>query len=205
VVLALILIAFSYPIGAFLTSLAWSMFYNADTIVYGLNSALGGQDVTVLLKESVSIGSILALAVVLGFANVGAGLFLGVILGVISFLVIALDLMVKFKAFMLFIKMLIRIVTSPVEFAISAIPGNEAKITDWFKGMAALGFGIVGIKVSMALIHMMGYLIINSADSFFYGAIFNTFGVFFVYIFGYTFALGIPGKIDKWIMGPKRR
>lgn len=207
VILALVLIAFSYPIGAFITSLAWSLFYNVETIILGLYEALGSgtANIAALRFGGVTVGSIVAIIVGMLLAGPGVGIFVGLLTGILAFLIWGLDLLVKFKAFLLFIKMLMRIVSSPIEFAISAVPGNEAKITDWFKSMASLGLGIAGIQAAITTVHLFGYIVLNSADANFYGALFQIVGSAFIYIFGYTFALGVPSKIEKFVIGNKRR
>lgn len=207
IALALVLIAFSYPIGALMTSLAWSLYYSAESIVTTLGAASGAVDPTFWTGAFKSIGGIgiLILLVILSFTGVGIGLV--ALVTVLFVVVIGLNIIATFKALMLFLKMLIGIITAPIEFAVGAIPGNESKTMDWFKRMAAHGLGIFGIAVTIKLVHMFGVTAIRDSftDNAFAGSMFAIFGFIFIFIYGYTFAIKVPNMIESAIMGPPKR
>jgi hypothetical protein len=207
IVLALILIAFSYPIGALMASLSWSLFYSADAIVRTLGEASGAVDPTLYTGAFQTIGGILILILVFIFATGGLGIGLVALVVILAVVTVGLYIVAYFKALMLFLKMLISIITAPITFAIGAIPGNEDKTVEWFKQMASYGLGIFAISVSIKLVHMFGITAIR--DSFnadqFAGVMFAIFGFLFIFVYGYVFAIKVPEKIERAIMGPKKR
>jgi len=210
IVLALILIAFSYPIGALMASLAWSLFYSADDIVRTLGEASGAVDPTLAIGATQAfgtVGGVLILMLVFIFSTGGLGIGLVSLVVLMAVITVGLYIVAYFKALSLFLKMLISIITAPITFAIGAIPGNEDKTIDWFKQMASYGLGIFAIAVSIKLVHMFGVTAIR--DSYtanpFAGVMFAVFGFLFIFVYGYVFAIKVPEKIERAIMGPKKR
>jgi hypothetical protein len=206
IVLSLILIAFSYPIGALMTSLAWSLFNSAGRIIATLGAASGSAfNIDSIDGMFQSVGAVmLPILVIIFQAGIGIGMVaLVVIVVIISF---GLYLFAVFKAFYLYIKMLVGVVTAPIEFAMGAIPGNEDRIAAWFKRMTALGLGIFGIAATIKLVHLMALTAVVSIlqTNRLAGALFGVFGGLFLFVFGYTFALTVPGQIDKALNGKKR-
>ncbi|NMB70204.1 hypothetical protein GYA27_03330 [candidate division WWE3 bacterium] len=207
IILALVLIAFSYPIGALMASLAWSLFYSADDIIRTLGQASGAVDPTLWTGIFKSVGGILLLVLLFIISTGGISIVLVVLLVILAVVTIGLNVVANFKALMLYLKMLISIITAPITFAIGAIPGNEDKTMEWFKQMASYGLGVFAISVCIKLVHMFGVTAIRDSfnQNMFAGAMFGVFGFLFIFIYGYTFAIKAPEKIERAIMGPKKR
>ncbi|RJR26842.1 hypothetical protein C4561_03650 [candidate division WWE3 bacterium] len=209
IVVALVLIAFSYPIGAFMTSLAWSLYYSAQSIIASLAASTGGgTDYTASLQ-----GGIGAIAmVIIGFiiASGGSGLAVGIIVAIAMVILFGMYLFALFKALMIYMKMITSIVTAPLKFALSAIPGNDSQMINWFKQMIAWGLGIVAISATIQLIHMFGIIIIRNGltpDGYFQGFsgyLYAVFGILFIFIFGYGYAFKVPDLIYSSIMNEKK-
>ncbi|OGC68205.1 hypothetical protein A2415_02835 [candidate division WWE3 bacterium RIFOXYC1_FULL_39_7] len=208
IVIALVLIAFSYPIGAFITSLTWSLYYSMGGIISTLSTATGGGDYTVQLGAGV--GGIAVLVIGFILVSSGSGLAVGIIVALAAVILFGLYLFALFKALFIYMKMITSIVVSPIRFAVSAIPGNDNQIVTWFKQMVAWSLGIISITAIINLIHMFGTIIIfNGIGSGGYfqglsGYLYAVFGVLFLFIFGYGYAIKAPDMIYNSIMGEKK-
>lgn len=125
IVLAMILIAISYPIGAAITSLAWNLARSLPEILFTQISTTNNQ---ITLGVSTIIIVIFISTLSLVFAS---PVFLIILLVLFGGLV-GMALYVYVKQLIIYMKMVFSIISSPVEFAIGSLPGNEDKIKDWF-------------------------------------------------------------------------
>lgn len=200
IVIALILITFSYPIAAIIMTLARVIALNMVPIMASLGSA-----------APVTIGFVLLVilaALVAGATGVGVSLLL--IIGVVAVAIIVLALLVQIRMLIIYLKMLISLVTAPLEFAIGAIPGTDDKIAGWFKRMVVYALSFISMSAAYNLVLIVGSRIIvdqfhAGGASVISGGLIALLGSPFIFIFGFFFALQIPGKIEAAIMGDKKR
>jgi len=203
IVIALVLITFSYPIGAGLTSIAWSLRNSAGSIVESLYSGLAGDSLGV--KMLPSLGIIIGILAASFLGSLGAAVPIAatvLILGILTLVVV--HIMVLIKTFVILFKMLVKIVSAPLEFAIYAIPGNESRLGDWFKQMAVYTLSLVALGGIPVLVHQVGASFLSADSAGWFGsALLTIFAPFFVYIFGFSLAVKMPEKIEAMIMGSK--
>lgn len=135
VIISVILITFSYAIGATAAALVFPLKNIGDSILLTANGsiagALGGLGVMVEAIVIYVVGSFLTNG---SFVTGIASLVLAVALMVFWLLILFVAF---FKAWVVFYKILAMIVFAPVQFAIGTIPGNESMIRNWFKLLAA--------------------------------------------------------------------
>lgn len=201
--LAIVLIAFSYTIGAVLAS---SMRYLADisTAVIGsvAMTEIGGGDGT----WPPSIGSIISLLLSFIMRAAGPGLMLVTTTVLFLGIIVALYIFVWIRAFLIYIKFIFSIVFSPIIFALGAIPGNESMTSNWFKqalvsvlsyaGMFAY-INVVLLIVLLMLLAPTNYLSVSGVLGSIFGALLGPI----IIIFGLIQALKVPGKVSALIMG----
>ena len=199
IVLAVIFITFSYPIGALAASLAWSLGQNAAVIVFDTISPLTfnstGQEFTLGFIMILLIGTLLAVS------GIGVILILSVFLAAIA--VIILFIVAMIKALMAYLRILFSIIFAPFAFAVGAIPGQEATTTKWFKNLAADVLTIPAIFFTIALTMM---LILRSAlagplDGAWASTILVILLGPFIGIYGMILATRMPKMIKGWIVG----
>ncbi len=221
VVLALILITFSYPIGAFFASMvgvlvgaAISIFGDLMTSVLSSSAAsscgIGGSFLQALVANSAFLMSYM-----------GAGLT-AVLLGALL-LVVALVLWVflLIKALFIYMKILISVMVAPIQFAVGAIPGNEETTLKWFKEIAA---NVLSIPL-MFFITFLGFYILFAftyiyaappSSASFLGTTVETvgrlgiiimFGLFgaFGCLMCFGMSISIPKKVKGFIVGEPKR
>ena len=199
IVLAVIFITFSYPIGALAASLAWALGQNAAVIVFDTISPLTfnstGQEFTLGFIMILLIGTLLAVS------GIGVILILSVFLAAIA--VIILFIVAMIKALMAYLRILFSIIFAPFAFAVGAIPGQEATTTKWFKNLAADVLTIPAIFFTIALTMM---LILRSAlagplDGAWASTILVILLGPFIGIYGMILATRMPKMIKGWIVG----
>ena len=213
VVISLILITFSYPIGAVMASMSiplilmvfrffftemWENFADMDKVVMIITmfiSVIGPQ----------------------GLVGVVLGIILG-ILTIVAMLVAAIKIMI------ITTKILVNIVIAPLQFAIAAVPGQEHLVGEWFKKMIAYVLSIPAIFFMIALawyVFLTPFMnanmfsgIVNSADPITMGFSFiRSFGSHvmtlimlpMMCIFIMFSSIKIDKKVQEAIMGNKKR
>jgi len=192
IVIGLLLIIFSYPIGAIITSLAWTLYHSAGYIVGSIFTNK---------YPWLEVGSIIGLALlsVIAFLLVTPGIGWASLFGIIIMAVVLLImyLIIKIKAVIIYLKMVFSTVTAPLEFALGTIPGSESKIMEWFKRMAKYALtlflmgGVVRLSMilSLMLIHDYAEQLKASAGGFFISMIMPVFVI--------AFAFGLAINMDK--------
>ncbi len=150
VVISLLLITFSYPIGAIIASmsipLAWLVIKifvieHVEAVIEAF-AGLPGQ----LFSMNALISILALLGVALGSSTIGVA-----IVSILLLLTLVSLAVAAIKILLINIKMMLMIVTAPIQFAVAAIPGQEHIITDWFKNMLAKALSIPAIMFMIAL------------------------------------------------------
>lgn len=214
VIIALVLITFSYPIGATLASLAWALRGSATTIVYNLG---GFDDVATLALVAQGLVPTLIIFLVSIILTGGVGLVTLILSagGFIAALIVYIA--IQIKILITYLKIIITTVTAPLTFAWSAVPGNESKVSDWFKKVLVLMASMLGMKAVVAMTHLVAtYAVLENLESalsagtfggaaaqFAIAAILMPFIIQFIYIFGYYQAWQLPKKLEGVFMNPK--
>lgn len=208
IVLAVILITFSYAIGAVLASSAHEITQMLQELIY---QAFG--------FSRIAVATIIIALLFISF--VMSGLSLGVtglvVLAIITLILLLVMAAATLKAWLTLVKLLFSIVFSPVQFALGAIPGNEGLTSKWFKRVFAYVAGYVGIFVMITIVEVT-YIIIFTTTSI-YGTrylimipnaaaaptILTILIMPFFLIFGYIQAIKVPSRIEAFLLGEKSR
>jgi hypothetical protein len=154
VVISLVLITFSYPIGAVIASLAFPLILMIH-VMFG----------ELVVGEFADTNKIVVLISWLT-AILGTGLFVYASLILIVLATIIVYILAFIKILFIYIKMIVSIVSAPIVFAVGAIPGKDELITNWFKKMFAY---LISIPATFAMI-LMAWFVLHRAlisDQFF--------------------------------------
>jgi len=203
VILAVILIAFSYPIGAVLAS---SMGYLTNLIIGVLNESGSGGAISI--GTGGGIGGIISVVLIgaLAIAGVAGWTLIVVLVAIVVILILFIAVFVK--AFFIHMKLIFSIILAPIIFALGAIPGNEAMTTNWFKKALAYVLSYVGLFVYLrAGWFILAELMITPATSFGAGTA-GFFAVLLVPVLAIWIllqALKIPSKIEAFIIGDPKK
>lgn len=216
VVMALILIVFSYPIGATIASLAWTLKMSAHDIVRSLIAVAAGPATSGALEiRDTSIAMIIIVLLGIILATGGSALVSILLFAVTaSVIIILLFALIQVKILAIYVKMIVSVVASPIKFALSAIPGNDTQITDWFKQMATYTLQIFFTNAAFYFVWYISWSIINvnflnQADTGNFvettgGVLLTIFAPLFIVIFGLYYTLQVPAKVEAMIMGDKK-
>ena len=214
VIISLLLITFSYPIGAIFISSVIPFTIIAISVVAG---ALA-EDTEYLANMNYLNA---AITVIIG--NLGPQGFVGIIVGILlAALTIIVLLISVIKVLIINVKMFISVIFAPIQFAIAAIPGQEKLIQDWFKGMLAKSLSIAAIWFLVALAwYFIALPFVNLEVMSRYSSVFvglEGIGRWLEgdFIYGFMllpimaiiimfFAISADKKIETFIMGDKRR
>jgi hypothetical protein len=142
VFISLVLITFSYPIGAVIVS--------AMLPLSGLAIRIVGSAIWTNVTRLADMDLLVALVVlVTGMIGPGA---IGTIIGAVIFLLTIVAFLVSLvKLILINVKMIIQIIFAPIQFAIAAIPGQEDQIQKWFKQMLSKMLAVPAIWFMIAL------------------------------------------------------
>jgi hypothetical protein len=212
VVIALILITFSYPLGAAIASFAFALRFSPEAIIASIaaNSGLS----TNFFQEAVSVAGLgmginilILLAIGIGAGGLGLLPILLTLIGAI--VVLFLWLLVTLKIIIIYLKMLMMIISAPITFAMGAVPGKDDATVNWFKKMGIHTISIFAMAVIIQLTRIFAAALMvelsGSWAGFGVSIILGPLILVFVYVFGFNQARTIPEKIDAAIMGPKKR
>jgi hypothetical protein len=227
IVIALVFIALSYPIGALMTSFAWTLFHSAPEII---TSITGDQRIAALqttacysftsgssamaASEKLGLGGLSALIGTIATMAAGAGPFWSLI-ALTQGVVILFYLFAYIKAIWLYFKMVMNTAWAPLQIALYALPGNDDKLENWFKQMVAWGAGIFamalilkltqGFSVDMILQTFAPVLEGQSViqNSIVSGSLYNVILAPMLMVFGAALAISAPGKIEEALIGKK--
>ncbi len=227
IVIALVFIALSYPIGALITSFSWTLFHSSSEIIMSITgnqrpvandlatcgfanfgSAIGA-------VNNVGIGGLMALLGTISIYAAGAGAFIGLI-GFTEGIVIVFLLFAYIKAFWIYFKMVMSTATAPLQIALYALPGNDDKLELWLKQMIAWGAGMFGMALILNLVQAFAIDLIFQVftpvlqgdpvihNSIVSGSLYNVVLAPLMMIFGASLAIRIPNTIEDLIIGPKK-
>lgn len=202
IVLAVIFITFSYPIGALAASAAWSLgqyaaFIAMDSLVpWTTNATIG--------EFTIGYALVLMIGTLLAVSGIGIVLILAVFIAAI--VVIILFIVCLIKALAAYIRILFSIIAAPLAFAVGAIPGQEATTTKWFKSLAADVMTIPAIFFVISL--TIGLLIRTALAGPIEGAWTSTIVIIllgpFIAIYGFSLAAKMPKLVKNWIVGEEK-
>lgn len=209
IIIGLILILFSYPIGAAITGLSWGLFRSSTEIVVRAIYPTASVDPT-------AFANMVLLAIVIGALKMGFfagfGLLLVVIVAVATLVIL---IIVYLKALIVYLKMVLSTVTAPFEFALGTVPGSEDRIKDWFLRMAKYGLTIfamglvIPVTLSVAFEVLMYYSYSCTAGGACnvevagMGTFMMVAAPLVIVILGLSLALKMEDSIDKMIFGGK--
>jgi hypothetical protein len=208
ILVGLVLIIFSFPIGAAITSISWALFRGAGALVASLTSG------TPLASQSLSGWAMLAIVIAI-LKNGAAGAFFIVLAVVAAIVMLLLKLAVELKAILIYIKMVLSTVTAPFEFALGTVPGNDDKIKDWFTRMAKYGLSVFAMglvipaTLTVALHMLLDYSGIDpttglqstNIETAGMGTLMFMIAPLVVVVFGFSLALSMESSIDKMFFG----
>jgi hypothetical protein len=140
IVIAVVLITFSYPIGAVVAKGSW---YLRELVVSVIAFAAGEDGINSLFP--VPMGTLYLLFKAKGYFLVGSGVVTAIFLAVTSAVAGIFWILLWLRSIFLYIKIVLSIVFAPIQFALGAIPGNEKMTETWFKNLIANGASIVAL------------------------------------------------------------
>ncbi len=155
IIMILILIPFSYPIGATFATFAWTAQDTARSLVTtAITSSFGG---TTWTPQSVALATSVGyiLVAILALAIPVVGILITAIIALLAIVIICLFLWLYIKIFIIYFKLIAGLILSPMVFVVGSIPGNESKISDWFKMTLAQALSVP----AMAAVSTTGLLI----------------------------------------------
>ena len=204
IVLAVVLITFSYPIVAVVAKGIWYV----ESLVISVIAAASGEDGINALFP-VPYATLYLLFKTKGYMLLGSGFVTAIYLGIFSAIAGVFWLLVWFRAMFLYIKIVISAVFAPIQFAVSAIPGNEKMTETWFKSMISSAVSIVAMYAYANVVVLILLIIItNPAPVSGTGISPNLISVIFYPFFaiwGFYQAFKIPGVVNNAIIGEQKR
>jgi len=221
IIIAIILITFSYPIAALMTT----FFYHLGSVLSGAIFSFGWGDITQQIKDQYFSGTdfkfgafvlqiLLSVIVTLGVSMVAILLSL-----ILIFLILIQMIMILVKFFVYYVKMILQIVLAPVSFVYYAIPGNDDAATGWFKKMLALGLSITVLRAVPTLVFFIATTVVISYPETSMGGngwgitdmlTFNSPAVWMLALplmivyMGLSMTLKLPAQIEEVLTGKKK-
>jgi hypothetical protein len=234
IIISIVLVAFSYPIAATMTNFFFGLSVSAPIFVsrtIALDS-ISNFDLSSFKSGigSINVVSVIIYALATSFfqASFGGVFFIVWVICVVIILIQLLLLLIKWL--MTYAKMVMEIVLSPIELALSALPGSEdrsgdTKVIRWFKKFLAYGLSMLVLSAMPVLVMWIGLLVLVGAvteavttpvtglDAIqmplpsLQGVHFAVTMFFFIVIMGLSMASKLPGQIQFVLMGeaPKSR
>lgn len=224
IVIALVMIAFSYPIGALITSLSWTLWNNSRTIIGSISGSGGIIPTTASVGtmsfaqmadgiQELGIGGVVLLTQKIALGVGGAGAMLSII-SIVGIVIILFAIFASLKALWIYVKMVASIAVSPLQIALYALPGNDDNLEKWFKQMLAWGIGIFGMAAVNWLTLVFALSLILQAFTIdgnewvaetpiVSGSLFNVFIVPLLLIFGFSAAIRVPNMVEELMLDKK--
>ncbi len=196
VVIAVILITFSYPIGAAGASIA----FNIKGSVWNMLTA--AISLAELPPINVPNSVFVMFMAMLSPLNPGV---VTLVMSVISIVIaLVMIILVMIKSISIYLKMIFAIVTSPLTFAVGAIPGYQDTTVNWFKQYAAWVVGLPAMHfmlfVTLGLVISLGMNVVTNGYSVMGGwgwGMLAGFAIPVITIFGCNLARSIPEKLEE--------
>lgn len=214
IIIVLVLIAFSYAIGALGVALIRPL---ASVALEPIRQVTGVTLSPALTWAAITYGA---------FNGVGQSFTTVLLIIIATAVLVLLFLMLIIKGLMAYIKILVGVITAPIQFAWGAIPGNEESITNWFKTLAVnvLTIPVVTAGIAIGLAVAWSALATNAcATPAFLGAggiggVFSSNGtgtvignqivsmaVPIMVMAVFVWANGLPQKLEEALLGDKKK
>lgn len=196
VIIAAVLIAFSFPIAATITNVFFLLSLKAPsivtmTIITDVISEIQNIDPTSFQQSFITPGGSINFVTLLMYALASAfqittmGPVLFIIWSICVIVIIIRMIGITLKWMITYVKMLIEIVLSPIDLLLSALPGSEekgsgeSKVIKWFKKFLAYGISLVILSAMPVLVLWIGATVIISGmiNSTPVGGTFNALGL----------------------------
>ncbi|GIW69305.1 MAG: hypothetical protein KatS3mg101_0052 [Patescibacteria group bacterium] len=208
IVIAIVLITFSYPIGATLGTMAWTFFKSGWAIVASMFAGRINATAGVPLQVPETPWGLRLWFLMLPLVVLtGAGLS-GLVL-VLVFLVIFLiaGIIFNVKAIVIYLKIIFSILTAPIEFAIGAVPGNDSKIKDWFMRMAKYLLTLLFMGIIVPLGSIVALLITRdyASETGGVGYLIQLALPIFVVLYCFGVGIGMEKRIEDFLAIGKKR
>ena len=223
VVMAVVLITFSYPIGATIATVGWNVAHSARGIVTGSFLGVEGMmglaaqlmDTSVLGVLVGGVGGLMLASFYLSLHSLGIGFFVFILSLGMMILTIVPYLYVQVKMLIVYFKLIIKTVYSPIVFAMGAIPGQDDKALKLLKELLAGSLSIIAIAVTLRMAVLLAwYLVLENLETIYQGdlaAVGAAFGgsitvlvIPFVLAFGCFYAGKMPKLIEGAIVGEQK-
>jgi len=203
IVIAVVLIIFSYPIGAVITSIGFALYRGAFPIVFNLMT--GGNNAEGFASGTLSIALI---ADTLSQSKGGLGYI--VVALIMSALLSLAKIILYLKVLVVYIKMAFSIVTAPLEFALGAVPGNDKNISGWFTRMAKYALTIFGMGVVIPLTLVVGLEVSvayssGTGETGGWGSVISLIVPILIVIFGFGMGMSMENRVDALFGGGKKK
>lgn len=204
IVIGTILMIFSYPIGAVITSISFGLFRGAFPM---FGSLMLGQGAT----ESPS--GILSLAMTVQTLSMARGGWFYLVICFIMLLILTVARWIIYlKVLMIYVKMAASVVSAPIEFVMGTIPGNDDKIKDWFMRMLKYGLTIFAMGLIIPVTYWVGLEVMSAyitgdgtGEVGGWGVVFSLIAPLLIVIFGVGMGISLESKIDGFMSGGKKK
>ena len=208
IAMGITLVFFSYPIGAFFATLFTPLCWNALWLVFSLIGSTGTAGNLNILLYTTFYSSI-------ADPRVGVGLF-AIVSGILMLLVcLVVLIVVLIRSLLIYMKILVSIIVAPIQFTLGVLPGKENFTLDWFKSIIADVLSAPAMFLMISIAWLFGYVSFtgtvvdwNTAGGSFGEDLSRLFSALFtpmIMLFCLMTALKMPGKVQKIIMGDKKR
>jgi len=203
IIISIFLIIFSYPIGATIASISWGLWRGAFPLVF--DALLGRADDGTVFPS----GMLVLMEIITTLRLAQGGFFYVLVVLIVALLLLILRLVIFFKAFFIYIKMIFSIMTAPLEFALGAVPGSEARVKDWFLRMAKYGLTIfgMGIVIPATLIFglsiMIAYTTGSGAETGGWGILIGLVTPLIAVVLGFGLGINMEKHVNNMFGGGK--
>jgi hypothetical protein len=223
IIIAIILIAFSYPIGAMIVTIAWYIRGVLFSVVFSQGvkavvAAFGDLAHQYFSADfSVNIGLLVAQILLSVFLILGVAPLALLIVLILCLIIVVQFILCVVKQGIYYVKMLMEVILSPVVFVYSAFPGNDDAVMGWFKKMLAYTLSIIVLSVMPVLVIFIALVIAlglegPSIQGYGLGLIFSNAagmigmvaGAMVTYV-GLSMTLKLPAQIEETLTGKKKR
>jgi hypothetical protein len=203
IIISLLLIIFSYPIGATIASIAWGLFRGAFPLVF--DALLG-----LTPGEDFPSGILFISLIIMTLRLAQGGYFYVFLVLIVAVLLLILKMIVYFKALLIYIKMIFSIMTAPLEFALGAVPGSEDRMKEWFLRMAKYTLTIFGMGVVIPLTLVFGLSTMLAyatgvGETGGWGIVIALLTPLIVVVFGFGIALSMEKHVGAMFGEKKKR
>lgn len=201
--IGVILIIFSYVIGAFIVAVSWGLFRGGNSIVF--SQIFGGG------AAQLPSGVLTIALITLTLRLAQGGFFYLLLVLAVGLVLIIIRMILFFKAILIYLKMTFSILTAPLEFALGTVPGSEDRMKDWFLRMAKYGLTllamgiIIPITLAMALSVLSAYNSGAGSEVGGWGIIMSLLAPLIIVLFGFSLAISMDSKVEAMLSGGKKK